>query len=71
MRAHKLHQCGLPGCDLCNERRAVCVVCGGEESTLTTECPGVRLPPRVLEQVRAGRLNFVDGRWQAAAWGVR
>jgi hypothetical protein len=62
-REHSLHRCGVPGCPICLEGKAVCAVCGGQENSLTTECPGQRLHPGVLSQVREGRLNFINGRW--------
>jgi len=50
-------------CPICDGGLCHCVVCGGAEGTLTTECPGVRVSEAMHDSVYAGRLDFRDGQW--------
>jgi hypothetical protein len=40
-----------------------CAVCGGEEGTLCTECPGERLSREEMDCVWFGFLDYRDGIW--------
>lgn len=40
---------------------ASCMVCGLAEGSLTTDCPETRAT--IIDEVYAGRLDFVGGRW--------
>ena len=41
-----------------------CKVCGGGESSLTQECPGLRMPYDIEQAVMTGHLDFLDGQWR-------
>jgi len=41
-----------------------CSVCGGQEGTLTTHCPGYRLSRTDEDMVWAGVLDYRDGTWK-------
>lgn len=43
----------------------LCTVCGGAESDLTTHCPGWKLPISIRTNIRAGVVDYKDGRWLA------
>lgn len=42
-----------------------CVVCGGAEAAMPTDCPGSRICHDDLERIMAGTLDFRDGQWVA------
>lgn len=43
---------------------ACCVLCGGAEGSLPTECPGVVMTSEQHDEVYGGRLDYRDGAWQ-------
>ena len=51
------------GCPLCNGGLFICATCGGAEASLTTHCPQYRCDTLTLDEVQAGRLDFVRGKW--------
>lgn len=40
---------------------AICKICGGAEGSLTTDCPGERIPYDIDQQVYKGEKDFVKG----------
>lgn len=60
---HKFHSCNAESCFICEGGLADCVVCGGAEASLPTECPGSQMHSAVADQVQSGAFDFVDGRW--------
>lgn len=42
---------------------AVCKLCGGAEGSLTTDCPGIKVPYYVGQAVYHKELDFRDGIW--------
>lgn len=40
-----------------------CTACSCAEGTLPTQCPRVKVPPRVQDLIIKGVVDFVDGRW--------
>lgn len=64
---HFLWRCGrdepdCPGCILCEGGLAVCVVCGGGEAALPTDCPGEDMTSIQMNAVQAGALDYRRGR---------
>lgn len=64
LRQHQLHRCGEPSCFLCVGGLADCIVCGGAEITLPTECPGEPMTDEQMNAVRNQILDFRNGKWQ-------
>ncbi len=50
-------------CNICDGGLALCVVCGGAEGSMPTDCPGVALAGSTLEAIYAGTTDFRDGEW--------
>lgn len=44
---------------------AHCKICGGAEASLPTNCPGTRMSEEIADEVQAGKLDFIDGKWIA------
>lgn len=42
-----------------------CKVCGAAEGATTTECPGEQMSYDRSTEVYEGKIDFVDGQWQA------
>jgi hypothetical protein len=55
MTEHKLHDR--------DDGLAHCMVCGGAEGSMPTECPGVRMTPEQEQAVYDGRLNYAMRQW--------
>jgi len=36
-----------------------CYVCGGQDDSLTTDCPGHKIPEEVLEVIREGKRSGI------------
>lgn len=54
--------CSCEHCSL-----AVCAVCGGAEGTLTTDCPGIKVPYERHQEVFETNLDYTDDRgWHLA-----
>lgn len=49
---------GGEACIVCTGGLALCVVCGGAESSLTTDCPGESMHPEVADDVSAGTVDY-------------
>lgn len=45
-------------CVYCDGGLSHCERCGGAEGSLPSSCPGLRMQPKVVEAVYAGRLDF-------------
>lgn len=60
---HKFHRCKEFSCAICEGGLALCVVCGGAEGSLPTECPRERMTNAQENSVYAGTHGFVGGRW--------
>lgn len=50
-------------CIPCDGWLSLCVVCGGAESCLPTDCPGVKISSDMLEMITAEMMDFKDGEW--------
>ena len=59
----KHQECDDQHCDVCDGGLAICVVCGGAEGTLTTDCQGRAMSEEEQEAVHKGQIDFVEGRW--------
>lgn len=46
-------------CFICDGGLSVCVVCGGGEGSLPTDCPGVVQTPLQTQLIMAGRLDYL------------
>jgi len=55
--------CAAPYCKNCEGGLAVCVVCGGTEGSLTTDCPGEKLTSEMLDRIYRGEIDFRFGKW--------
>jgi len=69
MREHKYFECkcGKSTCSYCSGGLALCVVCGGAEGTLTTECCGRKITPEEEDRIYHKRnLDFRDGKWRSS-----
>jgi hypothetical protein len=42
----------------------MCDVCGGAESSLTTDCPGQKVSYDESCAVVSKRIDFINGRWE-------
>lgn len=58
-RARCSTECG--DCNMCI--LFSCATCGGAEASLTTHCSQYRCDTLTLDEVQAGRLDFVRGKW--------
>lgn len=67
MSKHKYIQhdktCDRPNCEVCEGGIKICLVCGGIEGTLTTECIGERLSSHMLDSVYEGAIDYKEGYW--------
>jgi hypothetical protein len=52
---------GCWDCVLCS--CFLCGVCGGFEGSLPTECPHEKMTDQQREDVYAGKLDYVNGKW--------
>ena len=50
-------------CPICDGGLALCVICGGAEGSLTTECCGRKLTKDEQKLIMNGALDFQDNRW--------
>lgn len=56
--------CGRYGCMFCDGGLASCIICGGFEGTLTTECCGRKITKEEEHKIYdEGSLDFKDGQW--------
>lgn len=55
--------CTDPHCNICEGGLAVCVVCGGAEGTLPTDCPGYKMDEQEQAYVMAKQIDFIGGHW--------
>lgn len=53
----------LTNCPICSWGALICTVCKAAEGELTTECPGIVVPPTARDLVMEKKLDFVGGRW--------
>jgi hypothetical protein len=61
---YEKHQgCNNPNCPVCDGSMTRCVVCGGSQGALTTDCPGELMLQKTLEMVDAGKMDFRGGEW--------
>ncbi len=69
---HVLYRC--PGdedaciegrCMFCDGGLSMCVICGGAEGSLPTDCPGARMSDAQETAIMAGQLDYRrDGGWR-------
>lgn len=48
----------LMACMVCEGGLALCVVCGGAEGSMPSDCPGHRMEPEVQDAVYAGEVDY-------------
>lgn len=61
---HKWARCnriGCNGCFLCEGGLALCVTCGGDEGSLTSDCPGEMVCVEVADKVYKADLDYRAG----------
>jgi len=67
MREHTKHECSEDcddfNCKFCVGGLFLCTVCGGAESSLTTDCPGEKMTEDQHIGVSLGKLDFINGKW--------
>jgi hypothetical protein len=66
----KHENCTITNCMICDGGLALCIVCGGLEGGLPTECPGERMTNEQQDAVYSGRIDFVGGVWVDKAISV-
>lgn len=52
---------GPRNCMVCDGGLGICVICGGAEASLTTECPGYKIGHDTLDKVMASKIDFRNG----------
>ncbi len=62
---HTLHKCSNEQCQICEGGLQSCIVCGGAEITLPTECPGRWMTDALMDKVRDKIIDFNGGVWEA------
>ena len=45
---------------------SLCKICGGAEGAMPTDCPGTTISGQQLDDIYAGRLDFVGNDWVAS-----
>lgn len=50
-------------CPICDGGLLWCIVCGGGEGELPSECPGVPMTSEQKDSVMGGEMDFRDGQW--------
>lgn len=55
--------CAEGRCPFCEGGLFLCVVCGGAEGDMPTDCPGHRMHDAERAAVMNGHLDFRGGRW--------
>jgi hypothetical protein len=59
-----LCSCNETRCNLCEGGLFLCAACNGAEASLTTHCPRYKICEDFLDEVQAGKRDFVDGLWR-------
>ncbi|HLD89872.1 MAG TPA: hypothetical protein VI911_02435 [Patescibacteria group bacterium] len=59
----KHEKCKITPCPICDGALALCSVCGGAESSLTTECCGEKMPSWLEAAVSNSCTDFIGGKW--------
>jgi hypothetical protein len=57
------NNCTDDHCPICDGGLCVCSVCGGADSSLTTECSGKIIPAWLETAVSNSYVDFIGGRW--------
>lgn len=61
---HKWRECKCGECYFCRSELTNCIVCGGFEGTLTTDCCGRKLTNEEADRIyRLANLDFRNGEW--------
>lgn len=61
---HRFHSCDHPYCYVCKGGLRLCVDCGGVESSLTSDCPKVKIDGDQHLMISTGFIDFhVDKGW--------
>lgn len=55
---HRLHSCNEENCFVCNGGLTLCIVCGGAEGSLPTDCPGRVMTPYQDMLVMSGQQDY-------------
>lgn len=65
MRDHIWAKCrgSCNGCNICHGGLSICTICGGAEGSLTTTCPGERVPEAQQDRVYKEGHDFIGGVW--------
>lgn len=50
-------------CMFCDGGLFACEVCGGLEGGMPTQCPGRKMAAEEIDEVYAGRVDFINGQW--------
>ena len=56
--------CDDYSCPYCVGGLASCIICGGAEGELTTDCCGHKLTQEIHDKVYAGKTDFKNHHWQ-------
>jgi len=57
-------ECGEGPCSICGGGLSMCIVCGGAEGSLTTDCCGRQITEEEVKQIYTlGELDFRAGKW--------
>ncbi len=68
MTKHTLYkcppECDHPHCPICEGGLALCIVCGGAEGSLPTDCPGYKMSQTQEDNVFNKTLDFINGEWR-------
>lgn len=48
-------------CPICN--KGMCLICGGVDDSLTTDCIGVPLDEDTLKRVSRGEIDYIENKW--------
>jgi len=51
------------GCPFCDGGLGLCIICGGLEGSLTSECYGKQLDENILELIYKKGLDFKNDHW--------
>lgn len=64
MHTYEKHKnCMKQYCPICDGGLAHCIVCGGFEGGLPTECPGSKMTFDLQHAVYEGEIDFMGGKW--------
>lgn len=62
LHKHHWHRCNDENCVVCVGGLGYCNICGGAESTLTTDCGYTRLDDETQDRIYLGEIDYIRGR---------